>query len=44
MNSCNVLSNCVNQIQCTGVRRDQIVGRESNTGDNLAACVGYAFI
>jgi hypothetical protein len=39
-----ILSICVNQIQCTRVRREQIVGRESDTGDKLAACVGYAFI
>jgi hypothetical protein len=44
MNGCKVLSNRVNQIQCTRVRRDQIVGRESNTGDKLAACVDYAFV
>ena len=41
MKGCNVLSMCVNQMQCARVRRDQIVGRESDTGDNLAACVGY---
>lgn len=44
MNVSKVLSICVNQIQFIRVRRDQIVGRESDTGDKLAACVGYAFI
>jgi hypothetical protein len=44
MNGCNVLSLCVNHIQCARVRRDQIVGRESDIGDNLATCVGYSLI
>jgi hypothetical protein len=44
MNVCKVLSVFVNQIQCTRVRRDQIVGKESDTGDKLTDCVGFVFI